>query len=145
VTRPSLRRRLAVGASALAGGTLLGFALLSSWLINQAKVERLDVQIETALLRMGRLPGGRLPPDVETALAQELGTGNKGDVALQLVDADGSIVFQSEPWPEALQPVPPPRLTTYPPPAAPPPRCPAGFPTQTRRRGKLQHPTQPNR
>lgn len=112
MNRPSFRRRLAMWSSVLAGGTLLGFALLSSWLINQAKVERLDVQIEAALLRMGRLSRGRIPLDLGTVLARELGTGDDGDIAIRLVDADGFILFQSEHWPQALQPAVIPGLGT---------------------------------
>jgi len=122
VTQPSFRRRLAVWTSVLAGGALLGFALLSSWLINQAKVDRLDVQIEAVLIRMGRLHGGRIPPDLATALAREWGAGNNDTVAIRLLDTNGAIVFQSDHWPQTLQPVPRRRPTAAMPEPEPPER-----------------------
>ena len=122
MTQPSFRRRLAVWTSVLAGGALLGFALLSSWLINQAKVDRLDVQIEAVLIRMGRLHGGRIPPDLATALAREWGAGNNDTVAIRLLDTNGAIVFQSDHWPQTLQPVPRRRPTAAMPEPEPPER-----------------------
>lgn len=56
MTGSSFRWRLALGSATLAGGVLLGFTLLSSWLIYQAKLERLDAQLRTALIPLGRLP-----------------------------------------------------------------------------------------
>jgi len=130
---------LAVWTSVLAGGALLGFALLSSWLINQAKVDRLDVQIEAVLIRMGRLHGGRIPPDLATALAREWGAGNNDTVAIRLLDTNGAIVFQSDHWPQTLQPVPRRRPTAAMPEPEPPERRP---PPQPRGVGQLQYPAQ---
>jgi two-component system heavy metal sensor histidine kinase CusS len=73
VKRPSLRLRLALWSAALAGGALLGFALLSSWLIYQAKLDRLDARLDSPL-PLGR-PGrsDELPLNPEANLARELG------------------------------------------------------------------------
>lgn len=105
MSRPSLRWRIALGTSALAGGMLMGFALLSSWLIYQAKIERLDAQIESALVRVGRFPRASLPYGPEASLAQELGISDNTTIALQLLDGEGAVVYQSDHWPEPLQPI----------------------------------------
>ena len=97
-----------MGASVLAGGILIGFASLSSLLILRAKVDRLDIQIESALRRMGRLSGVGIPRDVESLLARELGLGDETAVALQLLDASGAVLFQSENWPTPLRSMVPP-------------------------------------
>lgn len=83
----------------------MGFALLSSLLIIQAKIDRLDVQIEAALIRLGRFPSGGLPSQLESLLAREMEVGDQTAIALLLLDGTGSIVYQSKNWPEALNPV----------------------------------------
>ncbi len=108
MSRPSFRWRIALGASALAGGVLVGFALLSVWLIYQAKIERLDAQIEIALIRIGRLPPTDLLPAPEATLAGELGLNDNTAVALQLMDASGTVMYRSNSWPDTLR-VPRPR------------------------------------
>jgi two-component system heavy metal sensor histidine kinase CusS len=117
VSRTSLRWRIALGTSALAGGVLMGFALLSSWLIYQAKIDRLDAQIESALMRVGRFPPINPPSRPEATLAQALGVSDDTTIALQLLDANGSVIYQSNYWPETLQPTLPSRSPDH---AAPP-------------------------
>lgn len=102
--RPSLRWRFALLASGLAGGVLLGFALLSGWLIYAAKLDRLDAQVENALLRLARPHNQGLRPDLEAMLAQELGLSNREQVALQVVSPDGKELYRSPQWPDQLQP-----------------------------------------
>ncbi|MGG6241690.1 sensor histidine kinase [Nodosilinea sp. AN01ver1] len=110
----SLRLRLALWSAALAGGALLGFALLSSWLIYQAKLDSLDARLQSAgpLARPGGpgdrrdfLPGGDrgdFPTDPEAALARELGLSADAEVGLVLINRAGEVVYQSPQWPSAL-------------------------------------------
>lgn len=112
--RLSLRLRLALWSAALAGGALLGFALLSGWLIYQAKLDSLDARLQSAgpLGRPGGpvdrpmfLPGGdrgALPADPEAALAQELGLPADADVGLRLINRAGAVVYQSPQWPATV-------------------------------------------
>ncbi|MBW4460374.1 MAG: HAMP domain-containing protein [Nodosilinea sp. WJT8-NPBG4] len=118
--RLSLRLRLALWSAALAGGALLGFALLSSWLIYQAKLDRLDARLErTAPLGRpgdrGELPLGDrsgLPPNPESDLAQDLGLPADAEVGLLLVGRTGEVVYQSPQWPSAIAQISPaPNLT----------------------------------
>jgi two-component system heavy metal sensor histidine kinase CusS len=100
---PSLRLRLALLSTALAGGVLLGFALLSSVLIYQAKVERLDARLESVLLPLGRLRDGPLRSDLETELARELGLASPEAVAVLVIGPENKVLYQSEQWPSSLQ------------------------------------------
>lgn len=109
----SLRLRLALWSAALAGGALLGFALLSSWLIYQAKLDSLDARLERTT-PLGR-PGDRrerpdrpaIPPNPEAALAQDLGLPADAEVGLLLVGRAGSVVYQSPQWPSAIAQISP--------------------------------------
>jgi signal transduction histidine kinase len=115
----SLRLRLALWSAALAGGALLGFALLSGWLIYQAKLDSLDARLQSAgpLARPGGpgdrrdfLPGGDrgdLPPDPEAALARDLGLPADAEVGLLLINRAGAVVYQSPQWPNALTSISP--------------------------------------
>lgn len=111
--RPSLRLRLALGSAALAGGALLGFALLSSWLIYQAKLDRLDASLERVgplVRRDGRgergdrppVPEIGLPTNPEAALAQDLGLSTEAEVGLLLTNRAGDVVYQSPHWPSTM-------------------------------------------
>ncbi|PSN12995.1 two-component sensor histidine kinase [filamentous cyanobacterium CCT1] len=115
----SLRLRLALWSAALAGGALLGFALLSGWLIYQAKLDSLDARLQSAgpLARSGGpgdrrtfFPGGDrgdVPADPESALARELGLPDDAEVGLLLINRAGEVVYQSPQWPATLNPVTP--------------------------------------
>ncbi|MBW4481058.1 MAG: HAMP domain-containing protein [Tildeniella torsiva UHER 1998/13D] len=111
--RLSLRLRLALWSAALAGGALLGFALLSSWLIYQAKLDSLDARLERTA-PLGR-PGDRgerpdrpaIPPNPESALAQDLGLPADAEVGLLLVGRTGEVVYQSPQWPSAIAQISP--------------------------------------
>jgi two-component system heavy metal sensor histidine kinase CusS len=100
---PSLRWRLALLSSVLAGGVLVGFALLSSLLIYQAKVERLDARLESLMLPLGRLRDGAIPPNLETDLAQALGLASPEALAMQIIGPGGTMVYQSPQWPTSLR------------------------------------------
>ncbi|MGF1569377.1 MAG: ATP-binding protein [Nodosilinea sp.] len=100
--RPSLQRRLALLSATLAGGVLVGFALLSAWLIHQAKLERLDAQLERALGLVLRPRGEALALRLEERLPQELGLDRNTAVGVLVLDGDGQVRYQSEGWPEAL-------------------------------------------
>ncbi|MBD1874913.1 HAMP domain-containing protein [Nodosilinea sp. FACHB-131] len=113
--RLSLQLRLALWSAALAGGALLGFALLSSWLIYQAKLDRLDARLERTA-PLGR-PGDRgelppsdrsgLPPNPESDLARDLGLPADAEVGLLLVGRTGEVVYQSPQWPSAIAQISP--------------------------------------
>lgn len=111
--RFSLRLQLALWSAALAGGALLGFALLSSWLIYQAKLDSLDARLErTAPLgrpgdREGRPDRGTFPSNPESALAQDLGLPADAEVGLLLVSRTGEVVYQSPHWPSAIAQISP--------------------------------------
>ncbi|WP_017301313.1 sensor histidine kinase [Nodosilinea nodulosa] len=119
----SLRLRLALWSAALAGGALLGFALLSSWLIYQAKLDRLDARLgRTGPLARPDGPGGNrgalspdpeaaLPPNPEAILAQDLGLATDAEVGLLLVNRTGTVVYQSPHWPGSIAPLAPPDLS----------------------------------
>jgi len=109
----SLRLRLALWSAALAGGALLGFALLSSWLIYQARLDSLDARLES--IRPLARPGGFRGPDgsdgpsdrvfspnSETSLAQELGLPASAEVGLLQKNRAGEVVYQSPQWPGSL-------------------------------------------
>lgn len=100
--RPSLRWRLALLSATLAGGVLVGFALLSGWLIYQAKLERLDAQLSNRLLPLSRPANEEDPISPETRLAQELGLASQTAVAIALIDREGQVRYRSPWWPETL-------------------------------------------
>jgi two-component system, OmpR family, heavy metal sensor histidine kinase CusS len=93
----SLRLRLALWSAALAGGALLGFALLSSWLIYQARLDRLDARLERAI-PFGRGGVRAMPRPPETTLARDLGLPNDEDVGLRVIDREGSVAYESPHW-----------------------------------------------
>ncbi len=138
MTRSSLRWRLALLSSALAGGVLVGFALLSGWLTYQAKLDRLDAQLISGLQPLGRPRNGDPLANPETALAQTLGLAESEAVALVMFDRNHSLRYQSPWWPTdlalplALRPDANPNLTS-PVPDAPPPRVPNAPGAQQRR------------
>ncbi|NJL45548.1 MAG: hypothetical protein HC922_07075 [Leptolyngbyaceae cyanobacterium SM2_3_12] len=102
--RSSWRQRLALMTAALAGGVLVSFALLSSWLTYQAKLDRLDAQLETALVPLGRPRGDGLLPNPEASLAQALGLSSRDAVAVLVIDSGRRVRYQSEQWPASLTP-----------------------------------------
>lgn len=105
--QPSLRLRLALWSAALAGGALVGFALLSGWLIYQAKLDRLDARL-SGPVPFGRPgPGNDLPINPEAALAREFGLADASEVGLLIENRAGEVVYQSPQWPRSSLQLPP--------------------------------------
>lgn len=100
--RPSLRWRLALLSTALAGGVLVGFALLSGWLTYQAKLDRLDAQLRGGLQPLGRPRNGDALTNPEAALAQTFGLADPEAVALVWFDRTHRLRYQSPWWPQDL-------------------------------------------
>ncbi|HIK44371.1 MAG TPA: two-component sensor histidine kinase, partial [Leptolyngbyaceae cyanobacterium M65_K2018_010] len=100
--RPSLRRRLAVVSASLAGGMLVGFALLSGWLTYQAKLERIDGQLVHGGLPLVRPRDEPELSNPEARLAQELGLPSPQAVAFLMIDRQGNRRYQSPQWPSGL-------------------------------------------
>lgn len=98
--RPSFRLRIALLACLLAGGALVGFALLSSWLIRDAKLERLDARLENALMRSLRPRSDW--SQLEAALERHLERSGNEEIALWIRAQNGETLYQSSNWPEEL-------------------------------------------
>ncbi len=119
--RPSLRRRLALFAAALAGGALLGFGLLSYWLIREAKLSRLDARLEQQLLLAGRPRSPNHWQDYAAQLPQALGLATDTAIALRVLGSQHRVLYQSDPWPPELLILPPSRPAPVPTPGFGPP------------------------
>jgi signal transduction histidine kinase len=124
-------------SAVLAGGALVGFGLISWWLIYEAKVSRLDAELESQLLRAGRprsalawasprfangnAKGERssasLSPDrwqsYEAFVEQSFGTNAKTPIAILVMEADGNVLYRSAQWATELDVT---NLWTSPPP-----------------------------
>jgi hypothetical protein len=94
----SFRIRIALLSAVLAGGALVGFGLTSWWLIYEAKVSRLDAELESQLIRAGRPRSYGRWQSYETSLPQSFGTDAKTAIAILVIDADGNIVYRSQQW-----------------------------------------------
>lgn len=94
----SFRIRIALLSAVLAGSAIVGFGLISWWLIYEAKVSRLDAELESQLMRAGR----PRPPDrwqsYETSLPQSFGTNAKTAIAMLVIGADGNVLYRSNQW-----------------------------------------------
>lgn len=126
--RRSFRLRIALLSAVLAGSALVGFGLISWWLIYQAKLSRLDAELEIQLMRAGRpRPPERWQTD-ETLLNKSFGT----NAQLLIIGADGKVLYRSQEWAKNLdttnlwtrQALPPfqSRLPQGQPPPSPPPK-----------------------
>ncbi len=85
----SFRIRIALLSAILAGTALAGFGLISWWLIYEAKVSRLDAELESQLMRAGRPRSRDRWQSYETSLGQSFGTNAKTPIALLVIGADG--------------------------------------------------------
>ncbi|HEY9612163.1 sensor histidine kinase [Allocoleopsis sp.] len=94
----SFRFRIALLSAVLAGGALIGFGLISWWLIYEAKVSRLDAELESQLMRAGRPRSPEGWQSYEASLGQSFGTNAKTAIAILVIGADGNVLYRSEQW-----------------------------------------------
>jgi signal transduction histidine kinase len=94
----SFRIRIALLSAILAGSALAGFGLISWWLIYEAKVSRLDAELESQLMRAGRPRSPERWQSYETSLGQSFGTNAKTPIALLVIGADGNVLYRSDEW-----------------------------------------------
>lgn len=112
----SFRVRLALLSAALAGSALVGFGAISWRLIYDAKISRLDANLEALLRRAGRPRDLDRWPFYEARLAQDLDAVATTPTALLVLGADGKPVYQSRTWATDF-----PQASLFPPrPPAPP-------------------------
>ena len=97
----SFRFRIALSSSVLASIALIGFGVVSWWLIYDAKVKRLDAGIETQLIHATR---PRSPEwDAYTdSLPSLLGMNGETTVALLVAQRDGNLIYKSSQWQDGL-------------------------------------------
>ncbi|MEG4520062.1 MULTISPECIES: ATP-binding protein [unclassified Microcoleus] len=156
----SFRFRIALSSAVLASIALIGFSIVSWWLIYDAKVKRLDAEIKNQLIQSTR-PQSTQWDAYSDSLPSVLGMNDGETTAALLVnDRDGNLLYRSSQWqdgldantlwrslpqpppdphriPFQLQPPPPP----YPPPAyPPPPDRPDSFSPRERRPPRDRHP-----
>jgi len=147
----SFRFRIALSSAVLASIALIGFSIVSWWLIYDAKVKRLDAEIKNQLIQSTR-PQSTQWGAYSDSLPSVLGM-NDGETtaALLVTDRDGNLLYRSSQWqdgidanslwrslpqpppdrrriPFELEPPPPP-----PPPYPPPPDRPDSFSPRERR------------
>lgn len=98
----SFRLRIAVLSAALAGSAIIGFAAISWWLIYDTKVSRLDVELESQLMRAARprLQGNW--ESFEMSLPLAFGTNSQTPIALKVLDWGGNTLYQSSVWSDEL-------------------------------------------
>jgi two-component system, OmpR family, heavy metal sensor histidine kinase CusS len=94
----SFRIRIALLSAVLAGGTLVGFGLISWWLIYEAKVSRLDAELESQLMRAGRPRSYDRWQSYEAFLPRAFGTDAKTPIAILVIGADGNVLYRSDEW-----------------------------------------------
>ncbi|MEG4505435.1 ATP-binding protein [Microcoleus sp. F6_B4] len=139
----SFRFRITLLSAVLASVALIGFSIVSWWLIYDAKVKRLDAEIKNQLIQSTR-PQSTQWDIYSNSLPSVLGM-NDGETtaALLVTDRDGNLLYRSSQWqdgidanslwrslpqpppdpariPFQLEP-PPPQNSLYPPPPHPPP------------------------
>ncbi|MEG4575887.1 ATP-binding protein [Microcoleus sp. N3A4] len=138
----SFRFRITLLSAVLASVALIGFSIVSWWLIYDAKVKRLDAEIKNQLIQSTR-PQSTQWDVYSNSLPSVLGM-NDGETtaALLVTDRDGNLLYRSSQWqdgldanslwrslpqpppdpariPFQLEPPPPPN-SLYPPPPHPP-------------------------
>ncbi len=122
--RRSFRLRIALLSAVLAGSALVGFGLISWWLIYQAKLSRLDAEMEIQLMRAGRPRHSERWQSDQALLNKDLGTNTQ----LLIIDTDGKVLYRSPEWANELdvtnlwtpRPQLPPPQPGQPPPNPPP-------------------------
>ncbi|MEG4986371.1 ATP-binding protein [Microcoleus sp. BR0-C5] len=155
----SFRFRITLLSAVLASVALIGFSIVSWWLIYDAKVKRLDAEIKNQLIQSTR-PQSAQWDVYNDSLPSVLGM-NDGEttVGLLVTDRDGNLLYRSSQWqdgidanslwrslpqpppdpariPFQLEPPPPPHPPyppDQPPPHQPPPHRPDSFSRRERR------------
>jgi two-component system, OmpR family, heavy metal sensor histidine kinase CusS len=94
---PSFRFAIAIWTLVLAGGVLLAFGASTYFLVNKQKVELLDTQIKAFANRLPANPFGR--GGVQRLEQSREWIFGSLAVHLQILDAEGSLIFQSPDWP----------------------------------------------
>jgi heavy metal sensor kinase len=89
-------------STALAGSTLIGFGLISWWLIYDAKISGLDAELKSQLMWTGRPRSLERWQSFEALLLRQLGTNAQTSVGLLVIDTNGKILYQSEYWSDEL-------------------------------------------
>ncbi|MEG4854587.1 ATP-binding protein [Microcoleus sp. B5-D4] len=133
----SFRFRITLLSAVLASVALIGFSIVSWWLIYDAKVKRLDAEIKNQLIQSTR-PQSTQWDAYSDSLPSVLGM-NDGETtaALLVTDRDGNLLYRSRQWQDGLDanslwrslPQPPPDrrripFELEPPPPPPPPPLP---------------------
>ena len=149
----SFRFRIALSSAVLASIALIGFSIVSWWLIYDAKVKRLDAEIKNQLIQSTR-PQSTQWGAYSDSLPSVLGM-NDGETtaALLVTDRDGNLLYRSSQWQDGIDanslwltlPQPPPDRPRIPfqlepppphyplPPYPPPPDRPDSFSPRERR------------
>lgn len=94
----SFRLRIALLSATLAGSTLVGFAGISWWLIYDAKVSRLDAELETQLLMAVRPRVQTNWQAYETSLHFAFGSNSQTPITIKAESNNGEILYQSSEW-----------------------------------------------
>jgi two-component system heavy metal sensor histidine kinase CusS len=94
----SFRLRIALLSAFLAGSTLIGFSLISWKLIYDAKVSRLDANLDNYLKRSMRPRDTEVSQLAANKLQSELNFGFKTPIALLVIGVDGKKLYQSNNW-----------------------------------------------
>ena len=132
----SFRFRIALSSAVLASIALIGFSIVSWWLIYDAKVKRLDAEIKNQLIQSTR-PQSTQWDVYNDSLPSVLGM-NDGEttVALLVTDRDGNLLYRSRQWQDGIDanslwrslPQPPPDPARIPFQLEPPPPPPPPYP-----------------
>ncbi|WP_373536540.1 ATP-binding protein [Microcoleus sp.] len=152
----SFRFRITLFSAVLASISIIGFSIVSWWLIYDAKVKRLDAEIKNQLIQSTR-PQSTQWDNYANSLPSVLGMNDGETTAALLVnDRDGNLLYRSRQWqdgldpnslwrslpqpppdpariPFELEPPPPPHSLYPPPPHRPPPDRPDSFLPRERR------------
>lgn len=99
----SFRLRIALLSVALAGSALIGFGAVSWRLIYDAKVSRLDANLENQLRRSLRpRPHAHWQP-FDAFLPRALSVSANTPIALLVIDANGTLLYRSPTWEAELK------------------------------------------
>ena len=97
----SFRFRIALSSAVLASIALIGFGVVSWWLIYDAKVKRLDAEIETQLLHATRPRSPEWDAYLDS-LPLLLGMNGETAVGLIVTQRDGNLIYKSSQWQDGL-------------------------------------------